>query len=276
MRIESGRWYDKVTGKNVQQVPKAKRRKDDPDEFRKPTLRDAFTKEGECKLYPSATTIMSVKAKPGLLNWLISQAVVAAATCPRLAGESDVDWLKKVLADADEERDAAASTGKDFHSAADAFWAYGTMLHVDPAIATFLTALAQWREEREADGWGRWSSEQPYIDHCLQIAGTPDLVAHRADGAILVADYKTCDLVKLKGVAPAYDEHAMQIAIGANVLSGGIGRTVVGHELYVDRNTGVMLPHVWSEAEIVRGLAMFRACNDLWKLVNNWDERKAK
>ena len=62
------------------------------------TLRDARA-EG---LLPSVTTILQVVAKPGLVNWMIDQAVLAALTGTRLENESDEAFIARIKREAKE------------------------------------------------------------------------------------------------------------------------------------------------------------------------------
>src|SRR6056300_705776 len=91
---ESGHWYEK-DGTPAYKVPMAK----DPNKMRNTTLRDAK----KLGLLPSVTTIIKEAAKPGLTNWIINQNIMAALTVPRIAGESDEDFIKRITSDATEQ-----------------------------------------------------------------------------------------------------------------------------------------------------------------------------
>ncbi len=79
---ESGHWYAadgsptyKIIGKNGKE--------------RNTTVRDAR----ELGLKPSVTTILGIIGKPGLNTWLQQQVLLAALTLPRIAGETEENWL---------------------------------------------------------------------------------------------------------------------------------------------------------------------------------------
>ena len=79
------------------------------------TLRDAR----KLGLLPSVTNILGVIAKPALTSWLQEQAVLAALTLPRLAGESEDAFARRVVSDSLTTRDGAADFGTAFHAGAE-------------------------------------------------------------------------------------------------------------------------------------------------------------
>ena len=102
---ESNHWYTKdgqpmytVIGKNGKE--------------RNTNLRDAR----EHGYIPSVTTILNVAAKPGLSVWLQQQAILAALTLPRNDGESESDWLDRVLTDSKAQCRDEADSGTSMHS----------------------------------------------------------------------------------------------------------------------------------------------------------------
>ena len=262
MRSESGRWYQpdtkqcvlEITGKNGKP--------------RKPNIADAV----KLGLLPSVTTVMQVKAKPGLVRWQISNAIHAALTLPKIAGETDDVWLDRIMDDAEEQAKTAAETGKDFHSAFEAYWKNGTIVTGDTATDNAVAHIAVWRKKTENLFPGVvWHAEVPYLSD-FGICGTPDLVGI-SPNAIIVGDYKTCDLAKHK---EPYSEHAMQIATGIDAmckLHKCNPRDAFGVEFYVDRTSGEMKIHDWYPGDIKRGLAMMDACVRLWMLENRWQDR---
>src|SRR5512137_513286 len=101
-------WYQR-DGVPLHTVPSAK------GEARATTLGDAR----KLGLLPSVTNILGVIAKPELTAWLQEQAVVAALTLPRLDGEAEDAFAKRVVADALSTRDGAADFGSAFHHGAE-------------------------------------------------------------------------------------------------------------------------------------------------------------
>lgn len=102
----AGHWYDKsgtprytIVGKNGKE--------------RNTTLRDAR----EHGLVPSVTTIIRMAAAPALEKWKRDQLLLAALTLPRIDGENEQDFLKRVDEDWQQEGRAAADRGTSIHAA---------------------------------------------------------------------------------------------------------------------------------------------------------------
>jgi len=94
-------------------------------EPRPTTLRDAR----KLNLLPSVTNIIGVIAKPELTAWLQEQAVMAALTLPRLPGETEDAFARRVVEDSLTTRDGAADFGTAFHHGAERV---AKTLEVDP------------------------------------------------------------------------------------------------------------------------------------------------
>ena len=107
---EGGHWYY-PNGQACYEVPKK-----DGKGMTKTTLRHARL----LGLIPSVTTILKTLDKPALTSWKIEQAVLAVVTTPRLEGEEEDAFIKRVL-DTDKEQDkeaaAAADLGTEIHQA---------------------------------------------------------------------------------------------------------------------------------------------------------------
>ena len=108
---ESGHWYlpngdtaYRIVGKNGKE--------------RNTTVKDAR----ELGLLPSVTTIIGCAAKPALDVWKQQQAILAALTLPRLDGESEEDWLSRVVSDSKETAKQAAERGTQIHGVIEAFY----------------------------------------------------------------------------------------------------------------------------------------------------------
>jgi len=84
--------------------------------MKRPTLADAR----ELGLLPSVTTLLKVLAKPALQDWLIAQAVRAVMDTPRLEGETNDQFVERVLVTEriqDREAAGAADLGSSIHDA---------------------------------------------------------------------------------------------------------------------------------------------------------------
>lgn len=76
------------------------------------TLREAR----KAQALPSVTNILGVLAKPGLDAWKQETAILQSLTLPRLDGEQDPDFAKRVVASSKTELQAAADRGTYVHA----------------------------------------------------------------------------------------------------------------------------------------------------------------
>jgi hypothetical protein len=103
---ESCHWYDPKTGDPKYSYLNKK------GEEKPTTLREA-RKEG---FVPSVTTILQCAYRPGLENWKIDQAILAALTCPRIDDESETAYLSRIKSDAKAQARKAAERGTLIHA----------------------------------------------------------------------------------------------------------------------------------------------------------------
>ena len=182
---DSAHWYQR-DGVPLHTVLSAK------GEPRPTTLRDAR----KLSLLPSVTNILGVIAKPELTAWLQEQAVMAALTLPRLAGETEDAFARRVVEDSQATRDGAADFGTAFHAGAERV---ANTLEVDdehPAAA-WLRHFRVWYQGNAA--LLNWT-EKVLVNRGTGYAGTADLfIEHVVHGPTLV-DLKT---MKIKPGAKA-------------------------------------------------------------------------
>jgi hypothetical protein len=182
---ESGHWYAqdgspayRVIGKNGVE--------------RNTRLTDAR----ERGLVPSVTTISGLLAKPGLSNWLQQQVLLAALTLPRAEGESEENWLQRVMSDAKSTGREAADRGTRLHGVLESFYE-GKLIEFPNYVYRVNSALeshfgpANWEAERSFS-WGGYG-------------GKVDLIAEN-----IVVDFKSKE-GDLSKITP-YHEQIMQLA----------------------------------------------------------------
>jgi hypothetical protein len=92
---------------------------------------------------PSVTNILGVISKPELVEWKMTQAVLAALTLPRLNGEGEDAFAKRVVEDSQSRVRSAADFGSAFHAGAEQV---AKSLEVDPAgpYAAWLNLYRSW------------------------------------------------------------------------------------------------------------------------------------
>jgi len=182
---ESGHWYAqdgspayRIVGKNGVE--------------RNTRLTDAR----QLNLVPSVTTILGIIAKPGLTNWLQTQVLLAALTLPRINGESEENWLERVMSDSKSTGRDAMDRGTQMHGVLERFYSgerddYPRYVdQVDAAIRIHFGQDQKWEAERSFAYGG--------------FGGKVDLIA-----ANIVIDFKSKD--NLDKVVP-YHEQIMQLA----------------------------------------------------------------
>jgi len=183
---DSGHWY-------AQDGSPAYRIKGKNGVERNTTLRDAR----EHNLAPSVTTILGIIAKPGLNNWLQQQVLLAALTLPRVDGESEENWLQRVMSDARSTGREAADRGTRMHGELEKYFDHGShdapyYCHtVEKALDSHFGEHVLWESERSF-AWGGFG-------------GKVDLFAPN-----IVVDFKSKegDLSKVT----AYHEQILQLA----------------------------------------------------------------
>ena len=249
-------------------------------EPRPTTLRDAR----KLDLLPSVTNILGVIAKPELTAWLQEQAVMAALTLPRIAGETEDAFAKRVVEDSLTTRDGAADFGTAFHHGAEHI---AKTLEVDPAdlLSAWLNRYRDWFQENVLTC--RWT-EQRVVSNQFGYAGTADLlIEHKVHGLCLV-DLKTQRIstphpgplpdrggegggaqgtarpTKVKPYKSwAYQLAAYRKALGVEARCINLIMNSVIPEMPIE--------HVWGEAEMDAGLRAFLAARELWVIEKGYD-----
>jgi hypothetical protein len=233
-------------------------------EPRPTTLRDAR----KLGLLPSVTNILGVIAKPGLISWLQEQAVLAALTLPRIAGESEDTFAKRVVEDSLSPRDGAADFGTAFHHGAEQI---AQSLEVDRAdpLSAWLNLYRDWYQ---ANCVRLLWTEQRAVSQLLGYAGTADLlIEHKVHGLCLV-DLKTMKCLRTatgKTAKPkpystwCYQLAAYRAALGVRATCINVVVNSVTPESPVE--------HVWTEAEMESGLRAFMAARELWMVENGYN-----
>jgi hypothetical protein len=149
-------------------------------------------------LLPSVTTIIGCAAKPALDVWKQQQAILAALTLPRLEGESEEDWLSRVVSDSKETAKQAAERGTHIHGIIESFYEGVYIPELPPYVRAVESVI------NEHFGQQLWVSEKSFAYG--GFGGKCDLVAKSG----FVVDFKTTekDLDKLD----YYFDHQMQLA----------------------------------------------------------------
>jgi hypothetical protein len=238
---EAGHWYRKtgepaytMIGKNGAERPT--------------TLRDA-RKEG---LVPSVTSIIRCAAAPGLTNWMIDQAIMAALTLPRLEGENDTDFMARIKADSKEQARKAAERGTQIHAWVQAGFE-GPRMWDEEQARYYISACETL--DAECGCQNSWICEQSFATD--RYGGKVDLHSNTH-----LIDIKTTD--KDIATLKTWDEHAMQLAayeIGLGGCNIGVKKCGI---LYVNSITAESRLIWIPDEDLSKGWKCFNALVDFW------------
>ncbi len=246
-------------------------------EPRPTTVRDAR----KLGLLPSVTNVLGVINKPELVEWKMTQAVLAALTLPRVDGEGEDAFARRVVEDAQSRVRSAADFGSAFHAGAEQV---AKTLEVDLAgpYAAWLNLHRSWFQANCVRVvW----TERVLVNAGMGYAGTADLlVEHQAHGLTLV-DYKTqggktnaetLKAEKLKGGVSAgwepraYGSWCQQLAAYRRAL----GKPMACMNVIVNSTEPTeLVERLWTEEELRAGLESFEAALVIWMNEKNYDPR---
>jgi hypothetical protein len=216
-------------------------------------------------LLPSVTSILKCAYKPALETWKLNQAVLAALTLPRAAGESDDDFARRVVQDSKREGIEAATFGGRLHEAIESVVG-GHDLPVELAdLAPHADAFrAWWKKQR----WTVSAIESSFANVEEGYGGRVDLLCRVPDYALdhyvqAVVDWKT-KATKPGQAIRHWDEFGVQLAAYA------MGRRMHDPELVlisvvVSRNEpGRIEPYIWPREGYRYLWQTFLAARDLY------------
>lgn len=213
--------------------------------MRPTTLRDARTQ----KLVPSVTTIIKSAASPGLENWKMEQMLLAALTLPKIAGEPEKDFLKRIRTDSREQGRMAAERGTAIHTSVEGF--YGGKGHgKHPEHVEGVKKALE-----GAYGVRDWIAERSFASD-YGFGGKVDLCC---DAAVLD--------IKSKEFGPdllpeAYDEHLMQLAAYRQGLK--VPQSSCANVFVSVTHPGLVHIVQWEEKDLQRGWEMFCGLLKYW------------
>lgn len=185
----AGHWYFK-DGKPAYTVMSAK------GEERATTLRDAR----KLNLVPSVTTIIRSAAAPGLEVWKRNNLLMSALTLPKVEGESEKDYIDRIVRDSQEQQNKAMQKGTDIHGAIEqAYTAYACADEYVPFVTATQEAVLKHFGDQE------WLAERSFASE-LGFGGKLDLHAKN-----IVIDFKTKEFDE-SNKKLSWDEQIWQLA----------------------------------------------------------------
>jgi hypothetical protein len=240
---ESGHWYQ-LDGTPAYTL-KGKNGKE-----RNTTLADAR----KLGLVPSVTTILGVAAKPQLEIWKLNQLLRAQLLNPRLEGEDQEVYAKRVVEASQQISREAADLGTAIHADIERlFTGERVREHEQSAIAVqnLLHRLTGLREG--------WIAEASFACD-MGYGGRIDL--YHPQGWIV--DVKSKDFTGPDGVK-AYEENGMQLVAYREGIPMGPETRLIN--VFVSRTVpGLVTHHEWQTGETTRLWSMFRSLLSYWQL----------
>jgi hypothetical protein len=216
MMSKSQHWYDR-DGKAVFEVPKAK-----GGGTRPTTIADAR----KLGLYPSVTTVLSVLAKPQLVDWQLGQVAGKAYTNPPQDGETQEDYARRIISASQEQVGEAADLGTQIHAALEAHFkgepvADGYQQFVAPVAALATKEGIKFREH-----------ELRLVNTNDGYAGTTDAVFTDSIGFNGILDFKSRKTKPGQKCEP-WETEPMQIAAYCVAKFGSIKYNTTGANVYI-------------------------------------------
>ena len=211
-------------------------------------------------LVPSVTSVIGIKAKPGLDIWKQDNAIMAALSTPRNPSEEEKDWHSRIAEESNRIGREAAEWGTLIHEQCEQFCRDGAFLGTGE-ILDYVAGYADWHRENVIDSI---HVEKSVVGE-LGYAGRLDLYAMVNFGGVprrAVIDYKS---QKLKGKPKGafYKEWEIQLAAYGDCLrEEGEEMPVLISVIIPSDAPGPVQTKVWENPE--NALKAFHACHALW------------
>lgn len=220
------------------------------------TLREA-RKEG---LYGSVTSIIKVAAKPQLQAWLQSQAVLSSLTLPRIEGETDDAFAKRVIVDMNAQSSKAAEFGTQIHKEIERI-NIGSGFATNIKYVNYLIGYYDWFNGNITEVI---HAEKVLVNNKVGYAGTVDLVARHKEWGLIVLDVKTQG-VKDKPVF--YEDWAWQLCAYGQCIESPIRHKLVSC-IINSKEPSEPAFKVWeNEGDAWEA---FLACHKLWTITKQY------
>ncbi len=223
---------------------------------RTPYLKEAMVMH----LVPGVTTITGQVRKYGLELYGKKQTAMSALTMPRKQGESDEDFVDRIITESAEHGKLAAERGTDFHASIEA-GIQGLTVPVEhrTLVHNVMDALNQY-------GIDLSQGKAEHSFACkLGFGGKIDW--HTDD---IVLDFKTKD--KVKDVRQlAWPEHCQQLSaydVGLSYPDWSKNRRLVN--VFVGITDEEVRIHEWTQADSQQGWQAFKALLSFWQITKNY------
>lgn len=221
------------------------------------TLRDARSNEW----VPSVTEILSILAKPALVQWQIRQGILAALTMPKDETEPEDAYLRRIMQDGRQEAQQAAAEGTAIHAAIEASFAGR---RYEKRLAPHVSGVHQMLSDN-FHGVTDWVIEKPFASR-LGFGGCIDI---HSPSIRAVGDHKGTSIGPYDDKRLAYEQHYQ---LGGYSLGLDFPDDCIGFNLFVSRtHPGHVRFHQWTPEKMLEGRRVFACALELWKQVKNYD-----
>jgi hypothetical protein len=246
---EGGHWYERESGKPMYQIVGKN------GNLRNTTLRDART----MNLVPSVSGIIKVAASPGLEKWKMQQMMLASLTLPKIDGETEDQYIDRIIADSKETGMKAAERGTAIHASVQNYFEGADKVQYQLHAEAVQSALNEYFGERP------WECELSFGSK-VGFGGKCDLIDKLGNG--IIADVKTKEFTDPSKVV-TYDEHLMQLAAYRQGFLMPKARCI---NIFVSVQEPVQVKIVeWTQEDLDRGWAMFSSLLRYWQIKNNYE-----
>jgi len=251
---KSQHWYDR-DGKAVFEVPKAK-----GGGTRPTTIADAR----KLGLYPSVTTVLSVLAKPQLVDWQLGQVAGKAYTNPPQDGESQEDYARRIISASQEQVGEAADLGTQIHAALEAHFKGEAVPDGYDAYVYPVSCLI------EKEGITFREHELRLVNTNDGYAGTTDAVFTDSIGFNGILDFKSRKTKPGQPCTP-WETEPMQIAAYCVAKFGSIKYNTTGANVYISTTEPGRVEIVtYSATQLEESWSAFQAALKLWQYLKGY------
>ena len=251
---KSQHWYDR-TGQAVFEVPKAK-----GGGTRPTTIADAR----KLGLYPSVTTVLSVLAKPQLVDWGLHQVAVHAYSNPPQDGEAPDAYAKRIISSSLEQVGEAADLGTAIHAALECHFKGSPVPEGYEAYVQPVAALI------EREGIKFKEHELRLVNAEVGYAGTTDAVFTDSIGFNGILDFKSRKTKPGQKCEP-WDSEPMQIAAYCVAKFGSIRSNATGANVYISTTEKGRVEIVkYSTTQLDEAWKAFQAALTVWQYLKGY------
>ena len=225
------------------------------------TLREAR----KVNALPSVTNGMSILAKPGLIFYLQENAILSTLSLPRVEGESETDFVKRVVLDSRKEVESAAERGTYTHSLCEILADGGDKpADLRKGFEPHWESLKNWFSKVHKIH----SSEQVLVNEDVGYAGRVDLIAEivATDGPrVEVIDFKTRKFKKDKKGNAKADSYSTDLYQLAAYCFAHFDEPTWCRNVYIEPVTGEISEKEWSPEEVEAAFKVFKAICVIWQ-----------